>query len=260
MSSSTSTNPSNAQSTENFISLSNKPLSSNLSHLCSVKLDRKNLLLWESSILPIIKGHRLDGHITGTKICPQKFITEGLGTKVNPAFDEWTAIDQLLLVWIYNILTVEIASQVIGCRTSQELWSSIKSLAGAQTHARVTFLKGELHRTRKGNLKMADYLAKMKLVANNLFLAGSPISTNDLVTQTLAGLDIDYNPIVVQLSNKEELTWVELQVALLTYENRMEQLTTLTSSLQVQANIANTKPKYGNNNKSDQNSSWRAQN
>lgn len=69
---------------------------------------------------------------------------------------------------------------------------------------------------------MAEYLAKMKVVADNLLLARSPISTNDLVTQTLAGLDTEYNPIVVQLSDKEEITWVELQVALLPYENRLE--------------------------------------
>lgn len=68
---------------------------------------------------------------------------------------------------------------------------------------------------------MAEYLVKMKFAADNLLLAGYPISTNDLITQTLAGLEVNCNPIVVQLSDKDNLTWVELQAALLTCENRL---------------------------------------
>lgn len=61
----------------------------------------------------------------------------------------------------------------------------------------------------------------MKSIADNLLLARSPISTHDLITQTLAGLDIEYNPILVQLSDKINLTCVGLQVALLSYENKI---------------------------------------
>lgn len=62
----------------------------------------------------------------------------------------------------------------------------------------------------------------MKSIADNLLLAGCPISTNNLITQTLAGLDIEYNPIVVQLFDKAELIWVDLQAALLTYKSILE--------------------------------------
>lgn len=156
--------------------------------------------------------------------------------KFNSAFEEWSATNQLLLGWIYNTLTPEISSQLIGCRISKELWNAVRDLAGAHTRARVTMLKGELHRTRKGNLKMTEYLAKIKLIYDNLLLASSPISISDLIIQTLTGLDIEYNPITVQLSNKAELTWVDLQAALLTYKSILEQLSNLNSSFQLQAN------------------------
>lgn len=68
---------------------------------------------------------------------------------------------------------------------------------------------------------MEYYLRKVKELADNLLLAGSLISTDDLVTQTLDGLDGEYNPIVVQLAEKENLTWVELQASLLTFESRL---------------------------------------
>lgn len=130
------------------------------------------------------------------------------------------------------------------------------------THSRVTFLKGELHRTRKGTLKMAKYLAKMKIVADNLLLARCPISLNDLISQTLAGVDIEYNYIVVQISNKTELSWVELQAALLTHENRVEQRSNLTTSFHLEANIAAngpTKCKTTNNDVTTTNLAWRNQ-
>lgn len=104
---------------------------------------------------------------------------------------------------------------------------------------------------------MAEYLAKMKSTANNLLLAGSPISTNDLITQTLASLDIDFNPFVVQLFDKDELTWVELQALLLTYENRLKQLSSLNASFQSQANIA-TKTKNTNHTNSENSQFYRS--
>lgn len=69
---------------------------------------------------------------------------------------------------------------------------------------------------------MTEYLAKMKSIFANLILAGSPISISDLIMQTLVGLDAEFNPIVVQLSYKVDLSWVDMQAALLTYESRLE--------------------------------------
>lgn len=55
---------------------------------------------------------------------------------------------------------------------------------------------------------MVEYLTKMKSISNNLLLVDCPISIDDLITQTLAGLDSEYNPIVVQLTDKAELSWL----------------------------------------------------
>lgn len=102
MSSSTSTNSSNSQPAKDPNLFSSKPLASTLSQLCSVKLDINNFILWESSVLPIIKGHRLKGFILGSKKCLQQFIIEGTEVKQNPAFEEWSATNQILLGRIYE--------------------------------------------------------------------------------------------------------------------------------------------------------------
>ncbi|KAK4275670.1 hypothetical protein QN277_018710 [Acacia crassicarpa] len=103
-------------------------------------------------------------------------------------------------------MTVEIASQMTNCKTSAALWNAITEFVGANTRSRVTFIKSSFQQLKKGSLKMREYLAKMKSLSDNLTLAGCPLSLTDLITQTLAGLDTEYTPIVVILSEKDNLT------------------------------------------------------
>ena len=94
---------------------------------------------------------------------------------------------------------------------------------------------------------MDQYLLKMKNLADKLKLAGSPISNSDLMIQTLNGLDIDYNPVVVKLSNQINLSWVDLQAQLLAFESRIEQLNIFNSlSMNTSANLA-TKTDFRSN-------------
>ena len=65
---------------------------------------------------------------------------------------------------------------------------------------------------------MEEYLVKMKNLADRLRLVGSPISNSDLIIKTLNGLDFEYNPVVVKLSDQTNLTWVDLQAQLLIFE------------------------------------------
>lgn len=81
-------------------------------------------------------------------------------------------MNQLLLGWLYNTMSMEVALQVLGCKTSQELRNTVKDLLGTRTHSRITLYKGELQRLRKGNMKMDEYLKKVKELADNLLLVG----------------------------------------------------------------------------------------
>lgn len=49
---------------------------------------------------------------------------------------------------------------------------------------------------------MEQYLLKMKNIANRIKLAGSPLSNTNLIIQTLNVLDLEYNPMVVKLSDQ----------------------------------------------------------
>lgn len=148
----------------------------------SVKLDRNNYPLWKSLVLPVVRGCKLDGYMLGTKKCPEEFITSSDSSKSNnPAFEEWQANDQRLLGWMLNSMATEMATQLLHCETSKQLWDEAQSLVGAHTRSQIIYLKSEFHSIRKGEMKMEDYLIKMKNLADKLKLAGNPISNSNLI-------------------------------------------------------------------------------
>ncbi|KAI9187499.1 hypothetical protein LWI28_028847 [Acer negundo] len=207
-------------------------------------------------IMPVIKGHKLDNYVLGTKLCPPEFLpgtTPGSTVKIsNPDYEEWISHDQLLLGWLYSTMNPDIASQLMKKSTSKELRGAAKELSGAHTKSRVIYYKGEYQKTRKVGMKIDEYLNTIKAFFDNLALAGSPISLPDLITQILSGLDVEYTPIVVQLSDKESLSWIELQTTLLTFESRLEQLNTCQNGginlSQTTAHIAINRPKNRSSN------------
>jgi len=153
-------------------------------------------------------------------------------------------------------MAIDIATQLLHCETSKELWDEAQSLAGAHTKSRTIYLKSEFHNTRKGEMKMDQYLLKMKNLADKLKLTGSPISNLDLMIQMLNGLDADYNSVVVKLSDQINLSWVDLQAQLLAFESRIEQLNSFNNlSMNISANLA-TKTDFGSN-KSGTQGNWR---
>ncbi|XP_031745012.1 uncharacterized protein LOC116405217 [Cucumis sativus] len=145
-------------STTNF---SNPPLNQILNQLASVKLDRGNYLLWQTLALPILKSYKLQGHLTEENQCPPKFIinpTCGASSRstttktVNPKFDQWVTFDLLLLGWMYNSMTPEVALQLMGFNTAKDLWEAIQDLFGVQLRAEEDFLRHTFQTTQKGHI------------------------------------------------------------------------------------------------------------
>jgi len=108
-------------------------------------------------------------------------------------------------------------------------------------------------------MKMDQYLIKMKNFADKLMFAGSPISNSYLIIQMLNGLDVDYNPVVVKLTDQINLSWVDLQTQLLAFESRIEQLNNFNNlSMNTSANLA-TKTDFRSNKPGTQ-GNWRGSN
>lgn len=96
----------------------------------------------------------------------------------------------------------KIATQVMSNQSSKGLWEVVQQILGVQNKVETNYLKRLFQQTRKGSLKMEEYLSTMKKYDGDLALAKNPVSNDDLISQTLSGLDEEYNPIVVVVQGK----------------------------------------------------------
>jgi len=152
--------------------------------------------LWQSIVLPLLKSYKLDGHLNGKSPCPDHSIIlppseeepSGL-VMANPEYDIWDRADQLLVGWLSNSMTPDMAAQVMGYDTAQPLWEAVLDYYGVHSRSQEDHNRQMLQQTRKGSMKMEEYLSVMKKYYDNLQLAGYPMDLRSLISYTLAGLD-----------------------------------------------------------------------
>jgi hypothetical protein len=103
-------------------------------------------------------------------------------------------------------MTKESLSEVRACRTVAETWTVIEGNFTSATRARTVNSRIALATTKKGELSIADYIAKMHSLRDELAIASKPLDDDDLISYILSGLDFDYNSVVTMLVAKEKLT------------------------------------------------------
>lgn len=72
-------------------------------------------------------------------------------------------------------------TRVVGFEYASEIWEKIWVHFASQTRAKVKQLKTQLRTTKKGVLKMNDYLLKIKGVVDSLAAVGNPVPMNDYI-------------------------------------------------------------------------------
>lgn len=95
----------------------------------------------------------------------------------------------------------------------------------SQYRARVINIRMALATTQKGNSSVADYFGKMKLLADEMASAGKKLDDEEAASYILAGLDVDFNPVVSAIAARvEPITLGELYTQLVTFEGRQDLL------------------------------------
>ena len=117
----------------------------------------------------------------------------------------------------------EILTQVTSLNTSAKVWVAITNMFSTQSRVRVTNLRIVLTNSQKGSMTTVAYFTKMKKLADDLASAGKPLEDEELVSYLLAGLDIDYNPLVSSIVTRSETISVsDLYSQMESYDNRLE--------------------------------------
>ncbi|KAK9157947.1 hypothetical protein Scep_004521 [Stephania cephalantha] len=106
--------------------------------------------------------------------------------------------------------TLKVASEVITPKkrtTSHELWSAIERHCAISSKPQIQVIKKMMLTTRKGYLKMCEYLAKMKELADELVIASAPLSNGDLIFNALLGFEANYLSMTTVLQRQVDLDW-----------------------------------------------------
>ncbi|XP_038875135.1 uncharacterized protein LOC120067668 [Benincasa hispida] len=133
---------------------STPPLNQLLNQITSIKLERGNFMLWKTLALLILRGYRLEGHLSDEQ-------------SLNPLYEAWVTADQLLLGWLYNSMAPEVAVQLMGFENAKSLWDAIHSLFGVQSRAEEVTSDGgsgqsksSIHGASQGSVKFQQINSK----------------------------------------------------------------------------------------------------
>ena len=93
-------------------------------------------------------------------------------------------------------------------------------MAAARSRAHTTNTRIALANAEKGTKTMAEYIAMMKTLENEMASTGKPLDDEDMVSYVLSGLkDISYEPLFAAILNRETpITVSELYSQMETFE------------------------------------------
>jgi hypothetical protein len=196
------------------------------------KLTRNNHVLWRAQVLAVLQGAQLTGFLYGTIKAPAEKIhtvkksgkEEGEAEEAsNPAFELWKAQEQHVLSYLLTSVSHDVLVQIATLPSAADVWKHIESAFASQSCARVINTSMTLTTTQKGSLMVAEYISKMKLLADDMASVGKKLDDEDFISYILAGLDAEYNSVVSSIAGRvEPITFAELYSQLLAYENRLD--------------------------------------
>ncbi|XP_061989254.1 RNA-dependent RNA polymerase 1-like [Rosa rugosa] len=199
--------------------------SSSVSHFLSIRLDRTNYPLWLAQMSQILKGRKLMGIVDGTNPCPPCFLADSegkLSDTVIPNYENWIAQEQTVLSWINETLTPSVLATVARSTSAFSTWRSLARRYASQSENQVLQLRSDLLRTFRGNLSISDYLYKINSIADNLALAGHPMTDEDLVSIIMNNVGPLYETTVSFAQARDTpITYDFLEALLLSTERRM---------------------------------------
>ncbi|KAK0591229.1 hypothetical protein LWI29_037289 [Acer saccharum] len=131
---------------------------------------------------------------------PTILATDNITVGPNPAYLKWFQQDQLIVSYLVATMTEPMLSLIVGKSTALEIWTCLKDNFSQQSIANAANIYFQL-------MDMTKAICE-------------PVSSTDLVTAVLWGLDPDYAMIVTAILNFPPLPKFEdLRSRLLFYES-----------------------------------------
>ncbi|XP_010277266.1 PREDICTED: uncharacterized protein LOC104611766 [Nelumbo nucifera] len=171
--------------------------------LILVRLDGSNYIVWRFQVENALLSHELLGYVNGTNPCPSRSMTE--------PYTQWVKQDHYIFSWLLSSLTKTALAQVVGSKTSKDVWETLKSLYSPRGIASFIGLRNELDALRKNDLSMTAYLQKLKVLGDKLATIGEPLTNSQLIHHVLNGISPDYDAFSIAIITRtDELSFASL--------------------------------------------------
>ncbi|KAI4388134.1 hypothetical protein MLD38_000492 [Melastoma candidum] len=144
---------------------------------------------------------------------------------------------------LFSALTPEPLSQVVYCKTSREVWETLKNCYESTSTTRIINLRTQMQQLRKEGRSMQQYLSSLKSLANQLGAVGEPVKYSDYLWYMLEGLPAEYDAVVTAVYSRVDQPSIdEVQNLLVNFEMRLERRQGLDSYVpQVQLSSLHTR-------------------
>ncbi|XP_009624991.1 uncharacterized protein [Nicotiana tomentosiformis] len=124
------------------------------------------------------------------------------GACLSPDHEQWSCVNDMVISWILNALSKDIADNVIYSKAAKELWDSLEQRFGRSNGAKLYHLQKEL----SGKAKLTKFLEDQRLIK---FLMGlndiyAQARGNILMINPLPRMDIAYS-LLLQDENQREV-------------------------------------------------------
>lgn len=91
-------------------------------------------------------------------------------TSISPDFKLWNRRNDMVLSWMLNSLSKEIADSVIYSKTTKDLWKELEDKFGQSNETQIYHLQKELSDLVQGPNDIAGYFTKIKSLWMSLML------------------------------------------------------------------------------------------
>ncbi len=119
-------------------------------------------------------------------------------------------------------MTKDMLVQVAACTTATSAWSMVEGMFSSMTRARCINTRLSLITLKKGDMTVANYVGKMRALADELAVTGKVVDDDDLISYIIAGLDEDYEPVIQSIVGRPDQVSVgEAFAQLLSFEHRL---------------------------------------
>ncbi|KAK2979081.1 hypothetical protein RJ640_026031 [Escallonia rubra] len=185
------------------------------------RLNGKNYIKWSQLVRIFLKGKGKLSHLLGTG--PKKG---------DPRFDAWDEEDSTVMSWLWNSMLPEISDTFMFLPTSKEIWEAAQqTYSKVRDAARVFEIKSKISDTKQGDRSVTEYANLLKNLWQEMDhyrcieMKCSDDATvlknfieKDRTYDFLAGLNIEFDQVRIQILGKEELPSLNETISIINAE------------------------------------------